>query len=302
MDSPQKQVIIVLGPTASGKTRLAVDLALYFNTEIISADSRQCCKELNIGVARPTEEELSKVPHHFIASHSIKEDFTAADYEQFALQKTTELLKQNDQVILVGGTGLYIRAFSEGLDSIPAVDSIIRENIIGQYEQKGIQWLQEEVKKKDPFFAAKGEMLNPHRMMRALEVILETGVSILKFQKGQKATRPFSIRKIGIDLPKEELDRRMAERVDRMIKDGLVEEVRSVLKFKDRNALRTVGYTELFDYFEKKINLPKAIELIKIHTRQYAKRQMTWFKKDPTIIWLKEPTLNAALGALSIDL
>ncbi len=295
MDPHNKQVIIVLGPTASGKTGLAIELAKYFNTEIISADSRQCFKELKIGVLRPSEKELAAVPHHFIASHSIAEELNAADFERFALEKTNSLFENNDTVVLEGGTGLYIRAFCEGLDEMPNVDPAIRVGIIRTYEEKGIGWLEEELKTKDPLFAEKGEMMNPQRMMRALEVFEATGVSIIQFRKAEKTERPFKIIKIGIDLPKPELNQRIDQRVDQMMQQGLLNEVRTLIPFKQHNALRTVGYTELFEYLAGLTDLPEAIKLIKTHTRQYAKRQMTWFRRDLSIHWINTAELAVAL-------
>src|SRR5688572_30622995 len=203
--SPSKTVIIVAGPTAVGKTSVAISLARHFDTEIISADSRQCFKELKIGVARPSEEELKEVPHHFIASYSINENINAGYFEQFALQKVNELFKEHDTVIIVGGTGLYIKSFCEGLDEIPFIDESIRKRIIGDYETKGLQWLQDEVSKKDPGFYEVGEKQNPQRLMRALEVMESTGQSVLDFRKNKKTRRDFNIIKIGLELPKEKL-------------------------------------------------------------------------------------------------
>ena len=285
MSSHNKTVIIVCGPTAVGKTSVAISLAKHFHTEIISADSRQCFKELNIGVARPSEEELKEVPHHFIASHSVNEDINAAFFEQYALQKVNELFRKHDLVIMVGGTGLYIKAFSDGLDEIPAVDEAIRKKIIADYDQKGMEWLQNEIKEKDTQFYAIGEIRNPQRLMRALEVIESTGRSILDFRKNNKTTRDFNIIKIGLELPKEELHQNINSRVDKMIAQGLVEEVRSLLHCKNLNALQTVGYSEIFEYLEGKMSLESAIDEIKKNTRQYAKRQMTWFRKDKEIKW-----------------
>jgi len=285
LSSHNKTVIIVCGPTAVGKTSVAISLAKHFHTEIISADSRQCFKELNIGVARPSEEELKEVPHHFIASHSVNEDINAAFFEQYALQKVNELFRKHDLVIMVGGTGLYIKAFSDGLDEIPAVDEAIRKKIIADYDKKGMEWLQNEIKEKDTQFYAVGEIRNPQRLMRALEVIESTGRSILDFRKNNKTTRDFNIIKIGLELPKEELHQNIDSRVDKMIAQGLVEEVRSLLHCKNLNALQTVGYSEIFEYLEGKMSLESAIDEIKKNTRQYAKRQMTWFRKDKEIKW-----------------
>jgi len=285
-----KTAVIIAGPTAVGKTRVAIQLAKHFQTEIISADSRQCFKELNIGVARPSEAELQEIKHHFIASHpiaagSIQEEVTAVAFEQFALKKMNELFQQHDYVIMVGGTGLYIKAFSEGMDLIPEINPAIRQQVIKSYEQKGITWLQEQLKEKDPLFSQTGEMQNPQRMMRALEVMESTRQSILAFQKGEKIERDFNIIKIGLELSKEELYRNIHSRVDAMMAAGLPEEVKQLMPFRKLNALQTVGYAELFDYLDGKLSLEKAVEQIKTSTRQYAKRQMTWFKKDKDIKW-----------------
>jgi tRNA dimethylallyltransferase len=294
-----KTVIIIAGPTAVGKTAVAIDVAKHFTTEIISADSRQCFKEMNIGVARPSEEELRQVKHHFIASHSIQEEVTAATFEQYALQKTKELFQQRDFVVMTGGTGLYIKAFCDGLDEIPEVPLEVRNAIIQQYERLGLEWLQTEIKTKDPAYYQSGEIQNPQRMMRALEVVEATGHSILHFRKGKKITRDFAIQKIGLELPKETLRERINRRVDQMINAGLLDEVKSLLPYKHLNALQTVGYAELFAHLENIIPLDKAIEEIKAHTRQYAKRQMTWFKKDKAIEWFHPGDISSIIATIS---
>ena len=291
-----KTVVIIAGPTAVGKTAVAIEVAKHFNTEIISADSRQCFREMKIGVARPSEEELKQVKHHFIASHSIQEEVTAATFEQYALKKAAELFQQHDTIVMTGGTGLYIKAFCEGLDEIPEVPVTIRNTIISKYEQEGLKWLQNEIQIKDPDFFNSGEIQNPQRVMRALEVVEATGRSILHFRKGKKTTRDFSIKKIGLELPKEELQQRINTRVDQMIEAGLLDEVKTLLPFKDLNALQTVGYAELFEFLEDKKTLNKAVEEIKIHTRQYAKRQMTWFKKDKEINWVSPTAIDSILS------
>ena len=297
MKSPkQKTVIIICGPTAVGKTAAAIALAKYFQTEIISADSRQCFKELRIGVARPSDEELTEVPHHFIASHSINENINAAFFEQYALRKVNEPFKDHDVIVMVGGTGLYIKAFSEGLDEIPPIDETIRKSISENYEEHGLSWLQEEVRRKDLEFYKVGEIQNPQRMMRALEVVESTGQSILSFRKNTKIKRPFNIVKIGLELPKEELHLNINSRVDKMIEDGLIEEVRSLQGYRDVNALQTVGYSEIFEHLDRKISLEAAIEEIKKNTRQYAKRQMTWFKKDKEINWVNAKQISGIVS------
>lgn len=293
--SQNKTAIIICGPTAVGKTAVAIQIAKHLGTEIISADSRQCFKELNIGVARPTEKELQTVPHHFMASHSVNEEVTAVGFEQYALEKIEFLFKKNNVVVMVGGTGLYIKAFEDGLDLIPEINVNIRREIVTNYENLGINWLQQELREKDPVFFKEGEIQNPQRMMRALEVINATGQSILSFRKGKMANRDFKIIKIGLELPKEILHLRIQERVDKMMEQGLLDEVKNMIPYRKRNALQTVGYAELFDYLEGKTELKLAVELIKTHTRQYAKRQMTWFKKDKNIQWFGPNELNAML-------
>ncbi len=281
-----KTVIIVCGPTAIGKTAFAIKLAQQFNTEIISADSRQCFSELSIGVARPSLIELKSVPHHFIASHSIETKVDAAIYETFALQELESIFKLNDFAIVVGGTGLYINALCNGLDEMPLVDNSFLKAVVKNYEENGVKWLQAQVEQLDPAFVATGEMKNPQRLMRALSFFNATGKSIISYKSGIKKQRNFNIIKIGLEIERPELIKRINIRVDLMMRYGLLEEVKNLVTFKHLNALQTVGYTELFDYLENKHSLPKAIELIKIHTRQYAKRQMTWFKKDTDIEWL----------------
>jgi tRNA dimethylallyltransferase len=271
-------------------------LAKHFQTEIISADSRQCFKELNIGVARPSPEELQLVKHHFISSHSIQEEVNAAVFEQYALEKTRELFQKHDRVVMAGGTGLYIKAFCEGLDEIPAIDAEIREQIVHNYEKDGLSWLRQQLKQKDTIYYTTGEMKNPHRMMRALEVVESTGQSILSFHKKGKTKRDFNIMKIGLELPKEELHRNIHIRIDKMIEVGLPEEVRRLLPFKDRKALQTVGYAEIFDYLDGKTTLQGAVDNIKVNTRQYAKRQMTWFRKDKDIQWFAPPQLKEIIN------
>lgn len=234
---------------------------------------------MNIGVARPTPEELAAVPHHFIASHSIQDNLNAAWYEKYALDKVNKLFTRHKVVVMVGGTGLYIKAFMEGLDEIPEIDPAIRSAIIHDYEEKGLGWLQEEVKQKDPLFFAQGENQNPHRLMRALEVVHSTGKSIIAFRKGEKALRPFDIKMLVMDLPRPKLYERIDQRVDEMVKSGLEEEARGLYPFRHLSALQTVGYQEWFEYFDGKTSREEAIALIKQHTRNYAKRQGTWFRK-----------------------
>ena len=274
-----KTCIIVSGPTAVGKTSYAIDLALQYHTEIISADSRQCYKELDIGVARPSVAQLAQVKHHFIATHSIFENVNAKTFEEYALGTIDKIFRENDVAIMVGGTGLYIKAFSEGLDEVPAIDVASRNFIAEQYQLHGMQWLQTELEVKDPLFFQEGEMQNPQRMMRALEVVLSTGKSIRHFQQGNTVKRDFSIRHIVMDIPREQLYSNINQRVEDMMAAGLLDEARELYPYKHLNALQTVGYRELFAFFDGDISLEKAIENIKKNTRHYAKRQITWFKK-----------------------
>jgi tRNA dimethylallyltransferase len=283
-----------VGPTAVGKTSFAISLAQHLKTEIISADARQCYAELNIGVARPSLDELSHVPHHFIASHSVNETVNAQVFENYALSKANELFKTHHSVVMVGGTGLYIKAFCEGLDMIPAIDPAIREDIIKQYEKLGLRWLQKEVSVQDPMYWAKGEQQNPQRLMRALEVMVGTGASIVSFQIKNKITRPFNIVKVGLELPREQLYERINQRVISMVENGLETEVRNLLPQNHLNALQTVGYSEWAPYFESSLSKEKVIENIQQNTRHYAKRQMTWFKKDPEITWYLSNQIEAA--------
>jgi tRNA dimethylallyltransferase len=285
-------ILIIAGPTAVGKTSVAISIAKHLGTEIISADSRQCYKEMNIGVARPSEQELTEVKHHFIASHSIHQKVNAATFEQYALDKTKDILSRHDNAVMVGGTGLYIKAFCEGMDEIPDTPVEIRTEINAKYEQHGMTWLQEQVRLKDPEFYQKGEIQNPHRLMRALEVFTATGKSILSFRKGHKAKRDFKTVKIALQLPKELLHQNINTRVDQMMEAGLLEEVRVLLPYQHLNALQTVGYKELFAYLNAEISLSQAIEDIKKNTRQYAKRQMTWFRKDKEYQWFDPREIN----------
>ena len=271
---------------------MAIALAQHFKTDIISADSRQCYKELNIGVAKPSSVQLQLVKHYFINSHSITEDVNAGTFERYALNAANEIFKDHDVAIMVGGTGLYIRAFCDGMDAIPAAGADLRNEINSKYIAGGIEWLQNEIKEKDPAWYAAGEIQNPQRIMRALEVMMHTGKSILSFQQAVKAERNFNIIKIGLTLPREELYRNINTRVDEMINDGLEAEVRSLQQYKSLNALQTVGYREMFEYFDGQVDKAAAIENIKKNTRHYAKRQLTWFNKNESTQWFSPLDYN----------
>ena len=287
-DSNIPTVIVIVGPTAVGKTAFAIGLAQHFNTQIISADSRQCYNELNIGVAKPAAAELAAVKHHFISSHAITQDVNAGVFEKYALDAAASIFKTNTTAVMVGGTGLYIKSFCEGIDVMPAIDPTIRNRMITDYEINGLEWLQKEVATKDPiYWESTHEKNNPQRLMRALEIVLATGKSITGFQTEQKVTRPFNILKVGLSMPREILNSRINERVDAMMQDGLLEEVKGLLPMAHVNALQTVGYQEIFEHLRGEISLQDAVTMIKQHTRQYAKRQMTWFTKDNQINWLE---------------
>ncbi len=290
--------VIIMGPTAVGKTALSIELAKHFKTSIVSADSRQCFRELNIAVAKPTATQLLQVKHYFINTHSIHEEMSAAVFEQYSLKAVQEIFQTNRLVLMVGGTGLYIKAFCEGLDEIPPIPVSVTESIRSSYKSNGITWLQNEIKKGDPDYYNNGEVQNPQRLMRALEVKIATGQSIRKFQEGGKQKRNFEIIKIGLDLPRQELYNRINQRVDEMMREGLMDEVKSLHSFRNLNALQTVGYTELYEYLDEKIPLNKAIENIKKNTRHYAKRQLTWFRKDKSIHWFNGIDFNQIINQL----
>ncbi|ANH82608.1 tRNA (adenosine(37)-N6)-dimethylallyltransferase MiaA [Niabella ginsenosidivorans] len=279
-------LIVIAGPTAVGKTAVAIEVAKQLGTVILSADSRQCFKELNIGVARPSTEELNAVPHYFIASHSIHDAMSAAIYEAYALDLLEQLFDQYPVIVVTGGTGLYIKALLDGMDPIPSIPEELRKRIIAFYNTNGIEWLKQELQLKDPLFAARGEMQNPRRMMRALEVMESTGRSILEYQSNHKAERFFNSLCIGLELPRAMLYERIDQRVYTMMAAGLEEEVKSLRPLRTANALQTVGYQELFHYFDGMLTKDQAIHQIQRNTRHYAKRQLTWFKKQAAFHWL----------------
>ena len=277
---------VIAGPTAVGKTAIAIALAQQLGTEIISADSRQCYRGMTIGTAKPTPAELASVPHHFIDNLDITTHFTAADYEMFALAAISKIFEMHDAAIVCGGTGLYIRALCSGLDEMPAVATAVVEETEALYEKFGIGWLQQAVASEDPQYYATGEIHNPARMLRALSFIRATGRSITTFRSGAGKPRPFRIIKVALDLPREILYQRINTRVDQMMRNGLLEEVKALLPRRHLKNLNTVGYAELFEYLDGNCTLQEAVEKIKQHTRNYAKRQLTWFRKDNEFTWL----------------
>lgn len=283
----KKILISVVGPTAIGKTALAIKVADHYGTEIISADSRQFFKEMRIGTAVPSEEELASVPHHFIQHKSIFEPYSVGDFEREALSKLEFLFTKKDVVVMVGGSGLYVDAITHGLDHFPKIDPEIRQNLNKQLLNKGITSLQEQLKALDPAYYEKVDLNNPHRLIRALEVCLGTGTPFSSFLKRSNTSkRPFHTVTLGISAAREIIYDRINLRVDLMMDEGLLHEVKALEQHKDLNALQTVGYKELFQYLNGDIDLETAIGEIKKNTRRFAKRQLTWLRKKEDILWI----------------
>jgi tRNA dimethylallyltransferase len=284
--STTKKLIVIVGPTAIGKTACSIQLAKHFNTVILSADSRQFYKEISIGTAKPSEEEMDGIPHFFINSHSITEDFNVNDFEKEALVILDEIFKRKDTAILVGGSGMYVDALCYGMDdAMPDPDEKIRMRLQNQLEIHGIESLQDELKQLDPVFYEEIDLNNSNRLMRAIEVCLITGTPYSTLRKGTIKKRPFEIIRIGLEKERELIYDRINQRVDLMMENGLLNEVKSIVDFRHQNALKTVGYRELFDYLDEKVSLNEAVVKIKVNSRRYAKRQLTWFKKDKNTRW-----------------
>lgn len=292
----QKYVIAVVGPTASGKTKLAIDIATQFKTSVVSFDSRQCFKELHIGVAAPAIEEMGDVPHFFIKSHSVHQVVTAAVFEQYALGVLDDLFRSNNMVVAVGGTGLYLQTLLAGLDAIPTIPLEIREQLTVDLHSKGLHYLQQQLQQLDPIYFKQMDTQNTQRVLRALEVCLATSKPYSEFRKGGTATRNFTPLIVGIQPPRMQLYQQINARVLQMVKNGLVQEVEQLLPLKHLNALQTVGYSELFAYLQGETSLPFAIEKIQQHTRNYAKRQLTWFNRNASIHWMETPNVERALA------
>ena len=289
----KKKLVVICGPTAVGKTAIGIEVAKTFNTVVLNSDSRQIYKELNIGVAKPSEEELSAVQHFLIGAHSVTELYGAGDFEKEALKLLNDMFKTTNVVVVVGGTGLYLKALYEGLDDLPGADEVYRAKLKQVFEEKGIQVLQELLMQKDSEAMETIDKQNPQRLMRALEIIHLSGKKYSDLLLSKKANRPFDILKIGLNLPREELYSRINSRVDKMMEDGLLKEVKSLEVFRNNNALKTVGYKELFDYLDGNLSLTEAVEKIKQHTRNYAKRQITWFKSDEEVKWFEPTQMDA---------
>lgn len=303
-------LITVAGPTAAGKTKTAIRLAQHFQTEIISADARQFYREMNIGTAKPTVDELKTVTHHFINSLSVHDDYNAGKYETDALNTLNEIFSRKEIAVMVGGSGLFLRAVTDGLDELPSGDRTIRKELNTLLETEGITALQKLLKEKDPEYFEVVDKKNPRRLLRALEVCISTGKPFSSFhsmlrdaapnnvaapQRQQNHNRNFVTIKIGLQPEKEKLYRQINNRVDEMMKSGLMEEAKKLFPLRHLNALQTVGYSELFEYLEGKMTLEEAVEKIKQHTRNYAKRQMTWFRKEKDIEWFEPEELNGII-------
>lgn len=289
-------LLVVVGVTAIGKTAKAIELAQHFDCEIISCDSRQFFKEMSIGTAVPSADELQAAPHHFIQNKSIFDTYNVGDFEREALLKLDELFLKNPIQIMVGGSGLYVDAILRGFDEFPEIDPQVRENLKSEYEAKGISFLQEKLKETDPYYYEKLKtenpqtLENPQRMSRYVEVSVGSGKPYSSFLNQADNKRNFNSIVIGLDAPREVIYDRINKRVDIMIDSGLLEEAKKLYPNKHLNALQTVGYRELFDYFDGKISLEFAIEEIKKNTRRFAKRQLTWFKRNPDIQWFDYQT------------
>lgn len=282
-----KTAYIIAGPTAVGKTAIAIALAKRLDTAIVSADSRQCYREMSVGTAKPTTVELEEVKHYFIDTHSVTTALDAADYETLALGYLQNIFAAHDAAVVCGGTGLYIKALCEGLDTMPAVSDEVVRDVNNEYETRGLQWLQHAVMEEDPDFYKEGEIKNPARLLRALIFKRSVGESIINYRTGEKKKRDFRIVRVGLELPREVLYERINMRVDKMMANGLLDEVRNLYSLRHLKNLQTVGYSELFEHIEGLYTLQEAVDKIKQNTRHYAKRQMTWFRKDKEMHWLQ---------------
>ena len=292
-------LIVIVGPTAIGKTALAIELAKFYHTEIISADSRQFFKEMNIGTAKPSKDELAAAKHHFIDSHSVKTLFSTGDFELEALELMEKLFKKHAILIMVGGSGLYIDSVCKGLDKLPEIDLNIREQLNEQFVNEGILPIQNQLQAVDPEYFAKVDQSNPQRMIRGLEVFLSTGKKISSFLTAHTKERPFNIVKIGLNTDRALLYGNINQRVDVMMEAGLLEEVKALAPYRQYNALHTVGYSELLDYLDGKTDLSSAVAMIKQNTRRFAKRQLTWFRRDENTKWFEPNHVKEIISFLT---
>jgi len=280
-----KYLIVIAGPTGIGKTDLSIEIAKKYNAEILSCDSRQFFKEMSIGTAVPTKKELEEVKHHFIQNISIEQEYSVGKFEIDALKKINEIHNTNEFVVMVGGSGLYIDAVCRGLDHFPDVPNTLRDELNLKHEKQGIEVLKEQLDALDPEYYKEVDQANPHRIIRALEICIHTGKTFTSFRKQQQKARPFKTIKLILTRDREELYERINKRVDFMMAQGLLEEARNLYKHKKNNALKTVGYKELFAYFDGEWDLETAILEVKKNTRRYAKRQMTWYRRDSNSIF-----------------
>jgi tRNA dimethylallyltransferase len=283
----RRKLFVVVGSTAVGKTNLSIDLAKKFSSEIISADARQVYRELEIGTAKPSPEQLKQIKHHFINTKSIEQEYDAGTFGIEALAVIEKLFMTHTHTIVCGGSGLYIKALLEGFDDMPAVPAHVRLEINLEYEERGLTWLQEEVKRLDVDYFERVDKKNPHRLIRALELITFSGKPMAHFRQQKKREHSFEVIKIGLELPREELFDRIDRRMDAMIEQGLFAEAEKFYPMRNLNALQTVGYQEIYGFMDGLYNKQEAVRLLKRNSRRYAKRQMTWFKKDMEIIWFK---------------
>ncbi len=297
-----KTLISIVGPTAVGKTALTLEIGGKFKTEIISADSRQFYKEMNIGTAKPSQEELNRVPHHFINSHSIRDIFSAGDFEKEGLAKIDFLFQQHDLILMVGGSGLFVNALIDGMDNLPKAKEGLRESLNQSYKQNGIHFIQQRLSEIDPLYYKEVDTSNPQRIIRAIEVYETTGIPFSTWRKNSKKERKFKTLSIGLNIERAILYNQINHRVDRMIDNGLVKEVETLLPFKEFSPLKTVGYTELFDYIDGKYTLDEAIAKIKQNTRRYAKRQLTWFKKNENTVWFHPDEIPAIINYIESNI
>ncbi|WP_299452527.1 tRNA (adenosine(37)-N6)-dimethylallyltransferase MiaA [uncultured Microscilla sp.] len=295
MTNLNKYLLVVVGPTAVGKTTLCIRLAQHFDTEIVSADSRQFYREMAIGTAKPTPEELAQAPHHLIDSQSIMDDYNVGDYEKDALVCLEDIFARKQVAILTGGSGLYIQAACDGIDEMPEVAPEIRAQLMERLQQGGLEPLLQQLEQLDPVYYQQVDQANPHRVVRALEVCLSTGQPYSSFRKKNKVQRPFNILKIGLERDREELYERINLRMDLMLEQGLLEEVKALYPYKNHNALQTVGYKEVFDYMDGKHDWEEAVRLLKRNSRRYAKRQMTWFRRDEEIHWFSPQKIDTII-------
>ena len=301
MVSSGKTLIVLTGPTAVGKTAVSLDIAKHFGIPVINADSRQIFKELRIGTARPTEAEMEEVKHYFVGTLGIEDYYSASLYEQQVLELLEKEFQSHDYALLSGGSMMYIDAVCDGIDDIPTIDDDTRALMKQRLKEEGLEALVEELKRLDPEYYEIVDRQNPRRVVHALEICVMTGKTYTSFRKRSKKERPFRIIKIGLDRPREELYNRINARVDKMMSDGLLNEVKALYPEKELNALNTVGYKELFDYLDGRWPLKEAVERIKGNTRRYARKQLTWYKKDEQIRWFHPDDKHSIINFISKD-